>query len=268
MKSDFGVLEKESAFNEEKQPHYPFNHVTQTESGHIFELDDTPQRERVKLMHRTGTYIEMAPDGDEVHKIFGDGLEITVKNKNVIVQGSCYLTVHGDCVTHVMGDKIEKVEGDYNLFVMGNYYMRSGKETKIWSDGRMDLVADPILSGQLNISVGNSVNINGEVNVQGNFEADNVFATGRVDAALGMGAGPYGFVTMLGGFSAGLAPAIPGCCTVVGMVNAGIAVNSPLGNWFFSNAILMTDVVNVMLNNVHWHIAPEGPTTPTLVPMV
>ena len=268
MKGPFGVLEKESAFNVDKQPHYPFNHVTQTESGHIFELDDTPKRERVKLMHRTGTYIEMAPDGDEVHKIFGNGLEITVKDKDVIVKGSCSLTVYGDCVTHIMGDKFEKVEGDYSLFVMGNYYQRVKKETEIYSEKKMNLVVDPNFTGELNISVGTSLNINGEVDIQGSMQTDNIFATGRIDAALGMGAGPYGFVTMTGGFSAGLAPAIPGCCTVVGMVNAGISVNSPLGMWFLSNAIHMFDIVNVSINNIHFHDAPRGPTSPPLIPMV
>ncbi len=268
MKGPFGVLEKESAFNAEKQPYYPFNHVTQTESGHIFELDDTPQRERVKLMHRTGTYIEMSPDGDEVHKIFGDGLEVTVKNKDIIVKGNCTLTVHGDCITHIMGNKYEKLEGDYELFVMGNFTQRVKGKTELHSDGRMDLVADPSFLGQLNISAGGSVNINGEVDIQGSLQADNMFATGRIDASLGMSAGPYGFVTMLGGFSAGVAPAIPGCCTVIGMVNAGVSVNSPLGMWFLSNAIHMFDVVNLTLNNVHFHAAPYGPTSPTLIPMV
>lgn len=268
MRDDFGVLEKESAFNVEKQPHYPFNHVTQTESGHIFEMDDTPKRERVKLMHRTGTYIEMSPDGDEVHKIFGNGLEITVKNKDVIVQGDCTLTVHGDCITHIMGNKIEKVEGDYELFVMGNFTKRTKGTVELYSEKKMDLIADPKFAGELNISAGTSLNLNCEVNIQGNLEADNIFATGRVDAGLGMSAGPYGFVTMLGGFSAGLAPAIPGCATVIAMVNAGVSVNSPLGNWFLSNAIHMFDVVNLSINNVHFHETEVGPTTPTLIPMV
>ncbi len=30
---------------------YPYNRVTQTESGHKFEMDDTPSRERIRLQH-------------------------------------------------------------------------------------------------------------------------------------------------------------------------------------------------------------------------
>ena len=39
------------------KPKYPFNHVHETESGHIIELDDTPDYERIHLYHRTGTRV-------------------------------------------------------------------------------------------------------------------------------------------------------------------------------------------------------------------
>ena len=57
--------EPESAANTDYQPVYPYNNITQTEAGHTFELDDTPTRERVRLQHRSGTFIEMHPNGDE-----------------------------------------------------------------------------------------------------------------------------------------------------------------------------------------------------------
>ena len=51
---------------------YPFNHVWQTESGHTFELDDTPTRERVRIQHgKSKNFIEMHPNGDQVVKVFG-----------------------------------------------------------------------------------------------------------------------------------------------------------------------------------------------------
>ena len=110
-----GFLEPEDVFNVDAQPEYPYNNVTQTESGHIFELDDTKDRERIKLMHRTGTFIEMHPDGSEVHKVYGDGYEITVKNKQILIEGKCSVTIKGDSIVEIQGDKIEKVSGDYQL---------------------------------------------------------------------------------------------------------------------------------------------------------
>ena len=34
---------------------YPFNHVFESESGHIFEIDDTPDGERLNREHTSGT---------------------------------------------------------------------------------------------------------------------------------------------------------------------------------------------------------------------
>ena len=44
---------------------YPYNHVYQSESGHILEFDDTPDNERVHLYHRAGTFIEIDSNGTE-----------------------------------------------------------------------------------------------------------------------------------------------------------------------------------------------------------
>ena len=38
---------------------YPYNKVIRTESGHVIELDDTPNFERIHLYHKSGTYIEI-----------------------------------------------------------------------------------------------------------------------------------------------------------------------------------------------------------------
>jgi len=48
---------------------YPYNHVHQTESGHIVEMDDTPNWERMHWYHRTGTFTEIHPTGIRVDKV-------------------------------------------------------------------------------------------------------------------------------------------------------------------------------------------------------
>ena len=102
-----GWTEPESAANTDYPPQAPYNTITATESGHTFELDDTKGRERVRLAHRSGTFIEMHPNGDEVHKIYGKGYEITIKDKNVLVEGNCNITINGDANINVKGDKVE-----------------------------------------------------------------------------------------------------------------------------------------------------------------
>ena len=68
---DHSWTQPESAANTDYQPVYPYNNIQQTEAGHKFEMDDTPGRERVSLEHRSGTFTEIQPNGDEVHKKIG-----------------------------------------------------------------------------------------------------------------------------------------------------------------------------------------------------
>ncbi len=42
---------------------YPYGHVYESESGHILEFDDTPDKERILLYHHTGTELEITADG-------------------------------------------------------------------------------------------------------------------------------------------------------------------------------------------------------------
>lgn len=73
---------------------YPFNKVVQTESGHVFEVDDTPNFQRLHTFHRSGTYEEIDAEGNQVNKIVGNGFEIIEKNKTVFIKGNLDITVN------------------------------------------------------------------------------------------------------------------------------------------------------------------------------
>jgi hypothetical protein len=75
---------------------YPFNKVLKTEGGHIIEIDDTPNNERIHIYHKSGTYIEINNDGRTVRKSTDDDYEILMKNKLVEVRGSVGITAKGD----------------------------------------------------------------------------------------------------------------------------------------------------------------------------
>jgi hypothetical protein len=263
-----GWLEPESAANADNQPKYPFNKITQTESGHSFEMDDTPERERVKLLHRTGTFIEMHPNGDEVHKVYGDGYEITIKNKNVLIQGDCSITVNGDASFYVRGNRTERVDGDYSLVVNGDYNVQVQGGANIESQKPLSFVSNPLLGGYLDLNTGGTIQINGDLVVEGTLRAGDIFSETRVDALLGMSAGPYGFVSVLGGLSIGIPAAIPGNITCIGLINAGISITAPLGNFIISDSVLMTDVVNTSLFGSHFHFAKFGPTSSPIPKMI
>lgn len=82
---------------------YPFNDVTETESGHAFELDDTPNLERVQLSHRTGSTLEFLPGGDVKLKSFQNKYDVTMGDQYGYVNGIKNETVQGDMFLRING---------------------------------------------------------------------------------------------------------------------------------------------------------------------
>jgi hypothetical protein len=262
--------EPESAANADNQPVYPYNDVTQTESGHLFELDDTPTRERVRLQHRSGTFFEMHPNGDEVHKVYGDGYEIIIKNKNVLIKGACNITINGDANMHVLGDHNVRVDGDYNLQVAGKLNQRVVGDVSLSSDNDISITANENFGGSLRLAASDHLYLASDLVVGGSISADIINAETRVNAGTGVFAGPLGFVSGVGGLSLGIPSpatpvAVPGCINTVGAITSLASVNAPIANFGFAkcgimDAVLMTDTINSTIYNYHIHPSPKGPT--------
>ena len=96
---------------------YPSNHVFESESGHISEVDDTPGAERLHREHRSGTFEEIHPDGSRMTKIVQDDYEIVYSDKSVYIGGTVNLTIGGDCNHLILGDYVQEVQGNYTLKV-------------------------------------------------------------------------------------------------------------------------------------------------------
>lgn len=130
---------------------YPYNKVHQTESGHAFELDDTPGSERINMWHRTGTFMEMDPAGGQTNKIQGKNVKIVEQNDvvwirgnaKVLIEGTNDVEIRGHCNLTIDGDLNTNVHGDYFLNVAGGIYMNSGdifaqKSSAIRQEAYMD----------------------------------------------------------------------------------------------------------------------------------
>ena len=102
---------------------YPFNHVYESESGHIKEIDDTPEGERLFTQHTAGTYEEIIADGTKTFKVVGDNYELIAGGSNVYVRGDINLTCSGT--------KRELIEGDYILEVGGDFTRKIGKSEQV-----------------------------------------------------------------------------------------------------------------------------------------
>jgi hypothetical protein len=98
---------------------YPYNHVRETESGHIQEFDDTPYAERIYEKHRTGTFYEIDADGNKVTRVVGNNYEIIAGTEYVNVKGDVNLTIDSNCNTYIKGNWNIQVDGDVKEVIKG-----------------------------------------------------------------------------------------------------------------------------------------------------
>ena len=157
---------------------YPYNNLTQTESGHLFEMDDTPGAERVRLQHRTGTFTEVQSDGTEIHKVVGTNYEIIAQDNNVLIKGKCNITVVGDSVLHVQGDATMQVDGNVYESVNGSV------NQQVAGDLTSTITGNAIISSKNQVQVQADVLVNGDLNVTGDISS-----SGSVTAVTNVTAG-------------------------------------------------------------------------------
>jgi hypothetical protein len=108
-KNDHGWVEPHTQFNSQ----YPYNHVYESESGHIQEFDDTPNAERIHTYHKKGTFEEIYPDGSKVTKVVDDDYELVYGKKFVHISGNANVLVGDDTA-----------DGNLTLYVKGNVDMQ------------------------------------------------------------------------------------------------------------------------------------------------
>ena len=260
---DSGWTEPESCVNEANQPIYPYYDIKMTDGGHLFAMDDTPTRENIRLQHgKSYTFIEMHPNGDQVHKVFGDDYEITIKNKNVLIQGRCSVTVMGDCNMEVKGDYNLDVKGNYNLKVAGKYNANVVDDFEVVSQGDVSIQAGTDYAGAISLSATDVVQVRSDLNVAGAIQGDLITSKTRVDAGTGVSAGPLGFVSLTGGLAVGFPSASFGDVRALKSGTFGFSVTTASLTSLFSTTIIggsiwESDVVNYILRLTH-RPAPTG----------
>jgi len=220
------TLEPKSALNTKS----PYARVTQTKSGHLQIFDDTPGSETIRIQHgKTGSYIEMRPDGSEIHKIFGKGWYATVSDSEISVGGNCKVVINGNSTLSVDGNVTQYIKGNHDVLVNGDYNLIVKGKTNITSAKDMALsCASP--AGKLKFVSGQSYVIDSDLHVSGTITGSSITSSGAITAGTGIHAGvlgslnPIAGITTSGGINAGVPPATP---TAVGVINATVAVTAP-----------------------------------------
>jgi hypothetical protein len=143
---------------------YPYNHVYETESGHIREYDDTPGFERIHERHRSGTSYEISANGSKTNIIKGDHYTLTSGDNKVYIQGDSDTTINGRHKLFI--NKDGSANNHYDIQVGPganvNIHVDNGDLNLHSTNGRINMNA----GGDYNLKVGGNmtVRVAGEFN--------------------------------------------------------------------------------------------------------
>ena len=130
---------------------YPYNHVYESESGHIKEFDDTPGAERIHEYHRSGTFYEIDHQGMKVDYVKGDNYNIRVHDDYLYVKGNIIYT--GDNEVLIRANDTMSLSSKWRMSI------HSGGDIELYSKRNLNFKAD----GDINLQAGGHVNMQGDV---------------------------------------------------------------------------------------------------------
>ena len=174
--------------NASKSTVYPFNKVTETESGHIVEFDDTPGAERIHIYHRSGSFFEFHPNGDKVDKIVRDYYLSILRDANIHIDGFTNVTIDKGLKVYINRDNLPNSENssvNFDIHVGQNanvnLFLEKGNCNLRLKDGDANLQID---KGDVNIRQddGNYNHfVNGDYNVECTGHMHTVVGGHKVD---------------------------------------------------------------------------------------
>jgi hypothetical protein len=149
---------------------YPYNHVYESESGHLQEFDDTPNAERIHIRHRTGSSIEYSPDGTRTDIIKKDQYTLTTGDQSVYIQGKSDTTINGRHKLYI--NKNGQSNNHYDIQIGPganiNIQVDNGDINLHTLNGRLNLNS----GGDTNLKVGGSLTIDVAGNLVQNVEGN------------------------------------------------------------------------------------------------
>ena len=151
---------------------YPFNHVRSTESGHVEEVDDTPDAERLHTYHKAGTFTEVDRNGTRVTRIVGDNYEVLERNGFLYIKGKMNVTVDGSSNIYVKNDCHLQVDGSMSTDVHGNYALNVAGSIKVSAGGAIHAKANKAVRVQgMSVDVKAKTKLNMEAGTVMGFKA-------------------------------------------------------------------------------------------------
>jgi len=132
-------------YDEPQEPYateYPHNMVFESEpgkykSGHIIEIDDTPDKERITVWHKTGTFVSIHWNGQKIEKTVNDRFEINLKNRYEYTNYDKIETVWGDSRSLVRSNRQIETYGWKKEYVKGSETQYVSGDVGVWIGAEM-----------------------------------------------------------------------------------------------------------------------------------
>jgi len=136
---------------------YPYNHVFESESGHITEIDDTLDNERLYTAHRTGTSQEIDKDGNQVNIVKGDHYNIVSGKRQAIIEGNADITIGGRHKIFINKNGQENNHYDIQIGPNAsvNIQVDKGDMNVVLKDGKLNTN----VAGDYNMKIGGDMNL-------------------------------------------------------------------------------------------------------------
>ena len=131
---------------------YPFNHVYESELGHILEFDDSVDDTRIYLQHRDGSSLEYTNAGDRINIVKGDDYKLTAGDHKVDVEGKSDLTIGGRHKIYINKDGAEDNNYDIQIGPNANINIQvdTGDVNIVTKQGKVNVNS----AGDYNVKVG------------------------------------------------------------------------------------------------------------------
>lgn len=150
----------------------------ETASGHIIQYDDTLGRERILIKHRSGSGLEMRPDGTILVSSTNKHVLTVAADQTIIVEGNANLIYNGNLNVDVIGDYTMNIGGNYKLDVIGNVEenLKGRRDTTIELTQALDIKQNyelTVLGNQTAATLGNMTSLikgNGKNHINGSSE--------------------------------------------------------------------------------------------------
>ena len=184
---------------------YPYNHVYESESGHLIEMDDTPGKERLHWYHRSGTFTEFHPKGIRVDKTNAHRYNMVSGNQETIIGGQEIKSISSDSTTKIggkltlnSGKEIRMISdtgnviidsATLNTYVGGKHVILDAKDTLILRGGTQIIRDTPFLKDamgkyEMSVSVGCALSA-GKLSLSSGLGATNITSGGPIQQIIG-----------------------------------------------------------------------------------